>query len=51
MKNNERFEYVKLRIGSAYETLITYDRDSVKPLIKSCLEMIQQIELEVNKEL
>ena len=34
-----------------YETLTTYDKKSVEPLLESCLEMIQQIEVEINKYL
>ena len=32
-----------------YETLTTYNKESVEPLLETCLEMIQLIEIEINK--
>lgn len=32
-----------------YENLFMYNKESVEPLLESCLDMIQQIEAEINK--
>lgn len=37
------------RQKSDYETLTTYNKESVEPLLEACLEMIQLIEIEINK--
>jgi uncharacterized protein len=34
-----------------YESLFLYDKESVEPLLESCLDMIKQIEVEINKNL
>jgi uncharacterized protein len=34
-----------------YENLFQYDKESVEPLLESCLEMIKQIEAEINRNL
>jgi uncharacterized protein (UPF0332 family) len=34
-----------------YETLITYNKESVEPLLESCLEMIHKIEIVINSNL